>query len=352
MKIKRYVIDNRSILMTASLLTLIVGLGIFLRFYQIGKLSFWLDEAGTALFTKGSISNLIESVKNDANMSLYYLLVFWWNKIFPNASDGTQRALSAIFSVASIPIVFLLGKHLATDQKRGSAIGLVAAFLIAVNAYHIEYAQEFRSYSLTFLLTASSTLLLIKVLKDEKAKPVWLILYTVISAASVYSHLHAVFIIVAQAVTFPLLLGDKKKYPKLKQILYCLIGIVLLILPIAVIAINKGSNQISWIGVPTFANVIDLYMKISGYHGNWLLILYIVFIFFGLFNGVGFLFRQDIMTKWKFSLLASCLFLPVILAFVISKINGPHLYRPVFTLRHALSSVIGSFRYRGFGELR
>jgi 4-amino-4-deoxy-L-arabinose transferase-like glycosyltransferase len=225
--------------------------------------------------------------------------------------------------VASIPIVFLLGKHLATDQKRGSAIGLFAAFFIAINAYHIEYAQEFRSYSLTFLLTASSTLLLIKILKDEESKPVWLILYTIISAASVYSHLHAVFIIVAQTVTLPLLLGDKKKYPKLKQILYCLIGIVLLILPIAVIAINKGSNQISWLGVPTFANVIDLYIKISGCRGNWLLILYIVFSCFGLFTGVGFLFRQDIMTKWKFSLLASCLLLPVILAFVISKIIVP-----------------------------
>jgi hypothetical protein len=137
----------------------------------------------------------------------------------------------------------------------------------------------------------------------------------------VYSHLLAVFIIVAQTATFPLLLGDKKKYcPKLKQILYCFIGIVLLIVPIAIIAIDKGSGQISWIREPTFANVIDLYIKISGYRGNWLLILYIVFSCFGLFNGVGFLIRQDIITKWKFSLLASCLFLPVILAFVISKI--------------------------------
>ena len=259
--------------MTTGLLTLIVGLGIFLRFYQIGKLSFWLDEALTASFTSGSISDLITSVKDEANMSLYYLLVFWWNQLFPNASDGTQRALSAIFSVASIPIVFLLGKHLATDQKRGSAIGLVAAFLMAINACHIEYAQEFRSYSLTFLLTASSTLLLIKVLKDEKAKPVWLILYTFISAASLYSHFHAVFIIVAQVATLPLLLGDKKKYcPKLKQILYCLIGIVLLILPLAFIATNKGSKPISWIEFePTFATVIALYIKISGYRGNWLL---------------------------------------------------------------------------------
>lgn len=324
MEIKKGTFNNRPNITTAGLLILIVGLSIFLRFYEIGKLSFWLDEILTASCARGSISNLIQTVKNDANMSLYFLLVFLENQIFPNVSDGMQRSLSAVFSVASIPVVFLLGKNLEADAKKGSVIGLVAAFLIAVNAYHIEYAQEFRSYSLTFLLTASSTLLLIKILENEDTKTIWLILYTVISAASFYSHLHALFIIVAQAVTLPLLLVDKKKYGlKLKQILYCLIGIILLILPIALIAINKGPGPINWIWKPAFVDVLYLYLNISGYHGLSLLILYIAFGCFGILAGTRYPSRRDLLTRWKYSLLVSCLLLPVILTFIISNIIVP-----------------------------
>ena len=318
-KMKKYLINNRSTVVTISLLIFIIGLGSFLRFYHIGKLSFWLDEA---YMFNNSKNGLITAIKNETNMSLYYVLIYFWIRIFPTASDGTLRALSAVISVVSIPVVFLLGRTMTTNRKMATTIGLIAAFLISVNAFNIQYAQEFRSYSLTFLLTTLSSFLLINAVEDIESTHHWLIWYTIVTAASVYSHFYAVFIIAAQAVTLPILLLDKNKhFLKFKQILYCCFGMTSLILPIAIVAYIKGPGQISWIPEPTLGTLKSFSSEITG--GKWLFVLYLLFGCIGLLFGEGVGFQNDLITKWKFTLMASCLFLPVIMALVISKIMIP-----------------------------
>lgn len=331
---KRYLINNRSKVVIIGLLILIVGLGSFLRFYHIGKLSFWNDEAYTFTISKGSI---IEAIKSDPNMSLYDALAHFWIRIFPNASDGTLRVLSAIISLANIPVVFLVGRTMTTNRKKATAIGLIAAFLITVNSFNIQYAQEFRSYSLTLLFTTLSTFLLINAIEDTESKHHWPIWYTIVTAAAVYSHFFAIFIIAAQAVTLPILLLDKSKhYFTFKRILYCGIGIACLIFPIAIVAYVKGPEQISWIREPTLGNVKDFFVKLTGdfdggLGGLLLLTLYMLFGCIGLLFGEGFGFQQELITKWKFTLMASCLFVPVTAAVVISKILLP-IFMPFYLL--------------------
>lgn len=318
---KSYFNNNRLKVMTVGVLTIIIGLCIFLSSFQIGKLSFWLDEAYTFLNSKNS---LIEALNHDPNMRLYYALANIWIRIFPNASDGLLRALSAVFSVASIPVVFLLGRSLVTDQKKATAIGLIAAFLITINAYFIRYAQEFRSYSLTLLLTALSTFLLIKVIEDSESKHHWPIWYTIVSAAAIYSHLFALFLIASQAATLPILLINKNKnYYQFKRLAGCGFGIVCLILPIPISVIIKGEglSGIAWISEPTLSTVKSFLIAITGNQGKPLFALYLLSGCIGIFSGLG--FKQDFITKWKYALMASCLFLPVILTLAISKIIFP-----------------------------
>ena len=62
---KNCLIHYRLRIVTIGLLILIIGLGSFLRFYHIGKLSFWLDEAFKFINSKGSI---IEAIKEDSNI--------------------------------------------------------------------------------------------------------------------------------------------------------------------------------------------------------------------------------------------------------------------------------------------
>jgi uncharacterized membrane protein len=321
---KKYIIKNRSKMVILCLLILIVGLGSFLRIYHIGKLSFWLDEVCTYFFSVGSFTHLGTVLKTDPNMSLYYVFAHFWIRFFPNASDGRLRALSAIFSVASIPVVYLLGKAITTDRKKGTAIGLIAAFLIAVNAFHIQYAQEFRSYSLTFLLTALSTLFLIKTVEEPESKILWPAMYTIVTAAAFYSHFFAAFLIAAQAATLPLLLINKNESKiNFKRILWCGLGIIILILPISVVAYRAGTSGVAWVPSPTFETLMNFFIEISGNFGMPLLVLTLLFACVGLISGLGAGSQQDLITRWKVTLMAGCLLLPVFAAFVISKIMTP-----------------------------
>lgn len=151
---------------TVGLLFIILAFSAFLRFYQINKLSFWLDESYAYHYAL-NFDNFLLALKNDPNMSLFYVIAHLWSKFFPFASDGLLRSLSALFSLLSILVVFFLGKELARNANEGLAIGLITALLIGINSFHIEYAQEFRTYSLTFFLTSLSTLSLMKVIKTE-----------------------------------------------------------------------------------------------------------------------------------------------------------------------------------------
>jgi len=304
------------------MLIIIMGAGSLLRFYHIGQLSFWLDEADTFFISKGDLTHLVTAIINEPNMCLYFVLSNLWIKIFPDASDGTLRALSAIISIASIPVVFMLGSAMTSNRKRATGIGLIAAFLVAFNAFHIQYAQEFRSYSLIFLLTALSTLLLIKAVEATELKNRWLTGYVLTAAAAVYCHLHVVFIILAQVVTLPILFLDKEKHPiRFKQILYGGICMVGLISPIFILSSLKGPKEISWIPEPTFTTLKEFLVQITGKQGMFLAALYLLFGSIGLLygSGEGFLLKQNTLTRWKFSLVASCFLIPTIAVFLISK---------------------------------
>src|SRR3989344_899680 len=81
-----------SCVVTIVLLVIVTMVAAFLRFYQIGKLSFWNDEIASFKLATHSLKELWP---REMNMSLYYLIIHFWIQIFPNASEGTLRVISA-----------------------------------------------------------------------------------------------------------------------------------------------------------------------------------------------------------------------------------------------------------------
>jgi uncharacterized membrane protein len=213
-----------------------------------------------------------------------------------------------------------LGNTMSANRRRGAAIGLTAAFLVSINTFSIQFAQEFRSYSLLFLLASLSTFFLIKAIESNESKNYWLTGYVLVTVASVYSHFHTAFLVLAQLVTLPVLILDKKRrYFTLKQFLYCGIGIACLVLPALIVSYIHGSRGITWITEPTLSTVKWFIICITGGWGKRLALLYLFFGIIGFLFGEGFLYRQDTITRWKFSLMASCLLTPVITVLIISK---------------------------------
>src|SRR5437868_11084773 len=178
----------------AAALAFIVTLGAGLRFWHLGARSLWVDEGATAVIARLDWWNFLRLLwRREANMSFYYLLMRGWIQL--GHGEAWLRALSATFGVLAIPAIYFLGRSL-----WGRSAGLVAALLLAVNAYHIRYSQEARAYSLAVLLVVLSFYFLIQLMQRPSPELRWK--YSVVSALAVYSHFFAVLVLLAQAVVF------------------------------------------------------------------------------------------------------------------------------------------------------
>src|SRR5260221_14271890 len=93
--------------------TLILALG--LRLASINQ-SLWLDEATSALTTKMSFADFFgKFMPGDFHPPLYYILLRAWAAVF-GSSEIALRSLSILFGVATIYVVYLIGKEFASKQ--------------------------------------------------------------------------------------------------------------------------------------------------------------------------------------------------------------------------------------------
>lgn len=125
--------------------TLISALTI--RLFSLNQ-SLWLDEATSTLAAKNfSLHDLIfKFAPGDFHPPLYYLLLKIWISVF-GSTEVAVRAMSVLFGVATVYMVYRLGKRLFSEQ-----IGQTAAILATVSPLLVYYSQEARMYSLeTFL---------------------------------------------------------------------------------------------------------------------------------------------------------------------------------------------------------
>lgn len=220
---------NKSI---SKVLIVIILLGAFLRFYGIENESFWSDEMGTVLVTNQAPSEVIHDIytttrhapqylETGGTPPLYYVLANYWTKLV-GLSEARLRALSALFGILSIYLIFLVGR-LIFDYK----VGLISAFILSINYIHIDYSQEARTYGLNILLTLLSVYFLAEALKNKK--PLYWVGHSISSAALVYTHYFGVFVLIFE---YMFMLIFIKKYRKaVKSILLSGFGIFILYLP-------------------------------------------------------------------------------------------------------------------------
>lgn len=123
-------------------LATITAVGGMLRFWDLGAQSLWLDELFSVFLSRRDIAAVVAGTLQDTQPPLYYLLL---HAVLLSGSDETAaRVLSAAFSTASIPLVFLVGRRLFSQ----SGTALLAAFLFAITPFQVTYAQEARMYAL------------------------------------------------------------------------------------------------------------------------------------------------------------------------------------------------------------
>nr|MDQ3934653.1 glycosyltransferase family 39 protein [Actinomycetota bacterium] len=171
----------------------LVVLAAALRLWRIGHQSFWLDEVFTAGLVNEDLWGLLKGVREtESTPHLYYLLAWLWEKVAGDG-EGALRSLSALFGIATVPVVYA-----AARERFSAQAALLAAALAAVNPWFVWHSQEARSYALLVLLAAVSLLFFLRALRDPSRRS--LTLWAVFSALAVLTHYFAAFTVGAEAL--------------------------------------------------------------------------------------------------------------------------------------------------------
>jgi uncharacterized membrane protein len=130
----------------------------------------------------------------DAHVTpLYFLIAHLWAREF-GSSALSLRALSGLFGVALLPIVYWLAIELFQRRR----IALCATALVAISPTHLIFAQEARMYSLWTLLTIAAGAALLRAIRRRDWGS-WL-LFSLTMSASLYTHLLAIVPLLGYAI--------------------------------------------------------------------------------------------------------------------------------------------------------
>jgi mannosyltransferase len=179
--------DNKTFWFLAILI-----LAFLLRIYDLSGESIWLDEGRSVSVARMSIPALITENSQDNHPPLYSILLHYWMLLF-GYSEFSTRFLSVIFSVLSLCILYQIGVNIFNRQ-----IAWFSALLMTVSVFHIQYAQEIKSYALMLLLILLSYLFFIRILIKQRMAD--MVLYVIATVLLLYTHFLGISTILAQVI--------------------------------------------------------------------------------------------------------------------------------------------------------
>ncbi len=170
-----------------------VVIGIVTRF--VTRSSLWLDEALSVDLAQLPLGQLSEALKHDGHPPLYYALLHGWINLF-GTGDVAVRSLSGLFGLATLPLVWILGR-----RKGGPTLAWVAVAVVAVSPFAVRYSNETRMYSLVMLLVVIGWLLVDDVVDQGKATIGRFVGIAIVGAALLYTHYWSLWLLGALGVT-------------------------------------------------------------------------------------------------------------------------------------------------------
>jgi uncharacterized membrane protein len=306
---------------------LILTLGFFLRVHNLGLFSLWFDEASSVWGSE----YILKAIKMHPFLRIGYsplfiLLLRFWRQLI-GESEFILRMLPLVFNMISIIAIYKVGQ-LFFNRK----VGLSSAFFLAISPFHIYYSQEVRMYTLMVLLTLLSVFCLIKALRN-KSYIFWLG-YAIFNILNIYTHLAMILFLSAQIGYF--LFYWKRYKTEFRKWIKIHLLIAVLLIP-WLMNIFWGVSKVEFnVDIPYFHNKIAWIPKVS-----WIT-LYLTFKNFSIgYNAAKpvnilttaiflLLFIYGLFSKGKreeLSISVFCIFIPILLAFIISKFKVCYLDR-------------------------
>lgn len=186
---------SKRLLVLACLVGLIL-LAFAVRTYDLDGKSIWSDESLSLYRARESVPFIlsgkivIQDVSTqDTQPPLYFLLLHGLMAV-AGANTFVAKYLSVMASLLVIPLLYVLGRRLL-----GSTAGLFTALLGALSPLYLWYAQEIRMYTLLVAFSVASIYTLIRAVGNGEPERRWALVYFGITAAMVYTHYSAFFLL-------------------------------------------------------------------------------------------------------------------------------------------------------------
>ncbi len=244
----------------------LVPLALLLRLWALHGRRLWIDEFYSIAVARLDLGTFFRMLSHaELNMGLYYVLLKAWLRF--GHSELFIRLLSVALAVATIPFLYALGRKLF-----GVWVGLISSLFLAVNAFHVWYSLEARSYSLlVFLATLSSYCFVEGLRKPSFTK--WC-LYAVTAALAAYSHFFGILLLPAHAVS--LLFLRTKPIPR-TYLIGSYAGIGIMELPIGLFVLANSGGPLAWVPRLGIGHIGGFALALTGRGGFLLLALHSVF---------------------------------------------------------------------------
>jgi uncharacterized membrane protein len=325
-------------------LLLIIAIGAALRVYKLDGDSLWLDEASSVAFSHESLSGIIEITGKDVHPPLYYFALHYWMKLFGD-SEAATRLLSALFGILALPVIYKLAA-LMFDRSTG----LLAAGLLALSRFHLEFSQEARMYSLLCLLCLLSVYYFLKLLEGKKSR-LALAGYIVATALMMYTHVYSFFILAAENLyLLTLLFASRDIFKRVwKRWLVAQAVLIILFLPWLSVQMQQFSRVQHGFWIPKLPPRLLLY-TLTMYAGSnqlaWILSALIALAVLASWRG----WKQEaplakstsdksedksdqglLTERLKLYLLLLWLLCPILLPYIVSQFSSP-IFLPKYTI--------------------
>ncbi|MGE3483079.1 MAG: glycosyltransferase family 39 protein, partial [Gammaproteobacteria bacterium] len=248
---------------------MLLALAAALRFAWLGHASLWIDELFSVHWAQLDLAFLLgEGARTETNPPTYYVLLQGWMKL-AGMTEGAIRALSVLVSMATVLVVYALGRVM---WDRATAV--LAGVLLAVNPVSVMFAQEARAHALSALLNGLALLLFVISSHHSSTTRApswkWLPAFIVAVMATVLVHYASLLFVAACFAAAGLRLVGTRPFPIREMAVWSLAGIITFLglwQVLILVAGLAGSNNLVWIeplsakGVAAF--FLDLTVPLS-----------------------------------------------------------------------------------------
>lgn len=174
------------------------------RIVELNRPGIWFDESSSCRWIDFPFGELLKRTAGDCHPPFYWILLGLWRQLF-GESVGALRSLGVVFGVATVVATYGMVRTLPTldtgprpPGNRTAAI--LAALLIALSPFHIEWSQEMRMYSLATFEAILTTWLFTIGFQGRRGSVAAWVGYAIVGTASLYTMYFSGFILAAHGL--------------------------------------------------------------------------------------------------------------------------------------------------------